>query len=53
MSNRVPISIQSVESILEENDVKIREIKASVDQYFEETGYRKRACIKTYGCQMY
>ncbi|MDN5352888.1 MAG: tRNA-2-methylthio-N6-dimethylallyladenosine synthase [Clostridiales bacterium] len=52
MSNRVPISIQSVESILEENDVKIREIKASVDQYFEETGYRKRACIKTYGCQM-
>ena len=52
MSNRVPASIQSVESILAENDAKIREIRTMVDQSFEETGHRKKACVKTYGCQM-
>lgn len=52
MSKRETLNIESMETILNNNDACIRNIKDKTDQHFTETGHRKKVCIVTYGCQM-
>lgn len=52
MSKRETLHIESMETILNRNDVCIRNIKTITDQHQLETGHRKKVCTVTYGCQM-
>lgn len=52
MSKRESVNIESVENILNTNDEIIRKIREINDQYFFETGKRKKHLTITYGCQM-
>lgn len=52
MSNRKTLTIESVEEILERNDLMIQTIRNRNIQIQNETGAPQNAIIVTYGCQM-
>lgn len=52
MSKRETLNIKSMDEIVNKNDESIRNIRNITDQYYMETGKRKRVLTQTYGCQM-
>lgn len=52
MSKRETLHIESMETLLSNNDAHIRYIKHVNDQHFQELNQRRKAIIVTYGCQM-
>ena len=52
MSKREMLDIKSMDEIVNKNDESIRNIRNITDQYYMETGKRKRVLTQTYGCQM-
>ncbi len=52
MSKRETLNIESMETILENNDEHIRNIRNLNEAHYTELQHRKKAIIVTYGCQM-
>ncbi len=52
MSKRETLNIESMETILENNDEQIRNIRNLNEAHYTELQHRKKAIIVTYGCQM-
>lgn len=52
MSKRETLHIESMETLLNNNDAHIRYIKQVNDQHYQELNQKRKAIIVTYGCQM-